>query len=388
MKKQALCVLLSFLMLFGLVSCTKEPPEEQPSEPEAPTAESTESSAEESTKGTQSMTNQATAKEPVLTGEGKTIDLYLIAGQSNAGGHTKITDAEALYAQYPELKTGFSNVHYSGTARRGGASDLNVRTFMWIPARLGLGRTNDSYMGPEAGMAIALSQYYNQETGRQAGIIKFAHGGTSIFNTTSGDNYHGNWLCPSYAEELNVAYLGASGALYRGLLNQVETSVRGLQAYGGYTNVNLKGIYWMQGCADRGKQEQYDHAIQLLFSDLRKDLSELMLELSGGVTDCGASELPIFIGTISETFAGAQSSTVATNQAFITMQKGLATKISHCTVIDNSSYAINRWDTDTNQSVVVGSDQYHWNQADALAIGQNVGNKMLEICVNYKQSTE
>lgn len=379
MKKKILCILLSCVMLSGFVACAQNTPTEDPSD----TPQASETVAETTTEEKESMTLPQQTKEPVLTGEGKTIDLYLIAGQSNAGGHTRITDAEAVYAQYPELKTGFTNVHYSGTARRGGKNDFNIRTLYWMPTRLGLGRTNDTYMGPEAGMAVALSEYYNKETGKQAGIIKFAHGGTSIFDNLSGDNYYGNWLCPSYAQELNIAYLlGSHGALYRGLLKQVETSVRDLQEYGGYTNVNLKGIYWMQGCNDRGNPELYERIIQLLFSDLRRDLSALMLELSGGITDCGASELPVFIGTISETFLNAEESTITTNRTFIAMQKGLASKIDRCTVIDNSGYAINRWDTESGQSVVVGSDQYHWNQSDALAIGQAVGKKMLEICVD------
>ena len=117
----------------------------------------------------------------------------------------------------------------------------------------------------------------------------------------------------------------------------------------------------------------------------KRDLSALMLELTGGVTDCGASELPFFVGTISETFGDAKASTIETNRTFIAMQKGLTNKIDRCYVIDNSGYAINRWDTDTNQNVVVGSDTYHWNQADALAIGQAVGKKMLQVCVNYSE---
>lgn len=39
----------------------------------------------------------------------KTMDIYLIAGQSNAGGHTKVKDANALYAKAPGLYKGYRN---------------------------------------------------------------------------------------------------------------------------------------------------------------------------------------------------------------------------------------------------------------------------------------
>ena len=36
----------------------------------------------------------------------KEIDIYFIAGQSNAAGSTVIRNADEIYADYPELKTG------------------------------------------------------------------------------------------------------------------------------------------------------------------------------------------------------------------------------------------------------------------------------------------
>ena len=84
----------------------------------------------------------------------KSIDLYLIAGQSNAAGCTKVTDAEAAYAWAPELRAGYSHVHYTGNSRSNGSAPRD-RIIPWQRTTLGLGITDTTYMGPEAGMARA-----------------------------------------------------------------------------------------------------------------------------------------------------------------------------------------------------------------------------------------
>ena len=42
--------------------------------------------------------------------DGKSIDIYLIAGQSNASGTSKVSDASAAYLWAPELRNGYSNI--------------------------------------------------------------------------------------------------------------------------------------------------------------------------------------------------------------------------------------------------------------------------------------
>ena len=50
------------------------------------------------------------AKPQKPTGE-KIMDIYLIAGQSNASGHTYISDEQALYNESISLYLGYTNVH-------------------------------------------------------------------------------------------------------------------------------------------------------------------------------------------------------------------------------------------------------------------------------------
>lgn len=306
----------------------------------------------------------------------KTIDIYLIAGQSNAAGHSKVRDADAIYDRYPALREGVPFVHYAGNSRTDadGFSRLVDRDLPWMPARLGLGILHDGFMGPEAGMAIGLSAYYNEESGRHAGMIKFAHGGTGLLDNRVRSNLFGNWMPPSYAECLGIPWENEpiTGVLYRLLLKQVEKNLGELMAYGGFDSVRLKGLYWMQGCHNRGNPTEYRKAFACFAADLRRDLAALTARLYGA--DCGATTLPILVGTLSRTFGLDRADMVETlNLPFIRMQRSLPDEIPYCYVADNAEYAICGWDAEQNTAIVLGTDKWHWNQTDALAIGINAG---------------
>ena len=372
-----LALLLAFLMIVPmLVACNDavDPPENEEEEPEDDGGE---------------------------TKVEKEIDVYIIAGQSNAAGSTNILDANEIYADFPELKSGtIPYIWYAGNSA--GNSPNNSVTYGWGRVSLGLGASS-SKMGPEVGMAKALSQYYNEETGKVAGIIKYAHGGTGLVrtevNTEAKDDgtRDGNWEPPSYREhnpdDPTQAY---RGYLYRGFVEEVGMYLYKLTKMG-YTKINIKGLYWMQGCndtwryttgaeTDKKSPDWYRDAFACLVKDWRKDLSDIMTELQG--TNGGADKMPFFIGTISRSYRldTGVAATEARNLPFIEMQKQLAEENEYCYIIDNSVYDVMVWDETQNKAVVVpgGTDSAHWGQADCYQIGQNVGNKMLEVCTDYQ----
>ena len=311
----------------------------------------------------------------------KTLDIYLIAGQSNATGCTSITDLNAAYARSDEMENGFSHVFYAGNSRSNGAEPRD-RVLDWQKTTMGLGMSA-KHFGPEAGMAVALSDYYNEETGRYAGIIKYAYGGSSLLNKTSDStSKDGNWVSPSYQKTLSPSQVvEATGKMYRNFLAQVETNIREvlsqegfMEAYG-FEAVRICGLYWMQGCNDKSQPSEYDKAFAYFVKDVRLDLSAMMKEITNSTDDCGASSTPIVVGTISETQNLNSASVASVNKTFINLQKSFATKYQNCYVVDNSKFVITRWVN--NAQVVVGSDQWHWNQTDMLDIGVNVGEALL-----------
>ncbi len=358
--KEILALLLVFTMLFSFAACKKDDNDD-------------------------TVTDQP-PEETVDPSE--IIDIYIIAGQSNAVGHTRFLGTG--YESYvrnsaPEIGNGgFTHVHYAGNSR----TDTNNHTVLvnndkpWQKTTLGFG-SNENNIGPELGMAKALSAYYNETSGRNAGIIKFAHGGTSIRNITSGQNAFGNWVSPSYAQSLGLSYNDGdiTGALYRGLLEQVKRNISELEAYGGFTQINIRGLYWMQGESDRSQPAEYKKAFTFFVEDLRKDLSDIMLEFTGGESDLGASEMGIFVGAISRGYNISDSTTENNvNVPFINIQKQLAVDIENCYFVDNTEYAITKWDN-ASGVITLGSDMHHWNAKDMFDIGKNVGEMMFDKCV-------
>ena len=358
MKKIALlliaCLLLSLSVAFVSCSDTEEVPTESESATAAPTAK---------------PTAKPTARPTENGGDnmnGKSIDIYIVAGQSNGSGYTKI-NVSTLTTLWNRASVGNRNVLYAGRAEytSNGATMANEMT--WCNARAGQGIGAGS-MGVEVGMAKVLyDEYYNEDSEKVAGILKFAHGGTSLFDNKGGENAaSGNWVSPSYAQQNGLSYSGLTGGLYRKLLEQVEKNVEELYDLG-YTDVNIKGMFWMQGESDRSKPMEYADALELFVSDIRRDLGELM--------DEDLSALPFMVGEISRTSGSADEDTVKVNEMFIAMQRDLEYEIPNLYVIASGQFEINKWDESTNSSVIdpYQNDAWHWNTECMFAIGELVG---------------
>lgn len=367
MKKTAilliLCMLLFSLQMFVSCSEVEEPTPTQPSETEATP--------------TEKPTKKPTQKPTEKVEGGKEIDIYIIAGQSNASGYTGI-DWTVLESLWSDCKIGSNHVLYAGKAEYDDGKVNKYQEIFWENAKGGQGIGKNS-MGAEAGMAKKLAEeYYNKETGKTAGIIKFAHGGTSLLNKTTGSNaINGNWVSPSYAEELGIRFANKTGGLYRLLLEQIKKNV-GQLARKGYSKVNFKGLFWMQGEADKNEIAEYKKAFKFFVNDLRDDLATMF-------GDETLYDLPVIVGEISKTSGGADAGTVAKNEAFIAMQRELA-EMYEVYTIASGQYEITTWDASAGVSVndPKQKDAWHWNTANMFAIGELVGECILENILNDK----
>ena len=318
-----------------------------------------------------STTETETKTEPTDTKEEeppkKSIDIYLIAGQSNASGYT-IYDPTVLERLWDKYNVGNESVLYFGRAE----FTYNINTPIvstgvnefktFVPARAGMGALSNQ-MGPEVGMAAYLNEhYYNEPSGKQAGIIKFAHGGTSLLDNREGENAaNGNWVSPSYAKSLNVDYTGLTGGLYRGLLDQVQKGIQELEA-NGYEEINFKGMFWMQGESDTWNPQEYKTAFRFFANDLREDL--------GKITGKDQSDFAIMIGEISKTSGSADTMQVMNNNNFIFVQRALAAELQNTYVIASGQFEINTIENGVN---VNGQDAWHWTTEHMFSIGELVG---------------
>ena len=318
----------------------------------------------------------------------KNMDIYLIAGASNAAGWTSYVEDELadMDSRYVE---GFENIYHSGAVATVGQLDTTLREFEVSEVKAGLGTElvdeegNTSYaIGPEIGMADALSSRYNKETGQYAGFIKYGIGASSLLKDPGNDAFE-TWTSPTHMEKLGTGVTDGTGmgVLYENFLDEVETRLAEYEAAG--FNPIIKGMYWIQGGADRRREAEYIDAFEDFAADLRKDLTT--------IAGHDLSDMPIMIGENSETFYAYKPVTINANREFQAMQNMLPSLVSNTYIIDSSGFALTEEDPnnpvpeDENSQEyadyigkIVGSDRAHWNTEDCITIGKMVGDQILE----------
>lgn len=260
MKKRIVCMLLILSMVFSLASCDFLFPDN--SDPNA---------------GSGSPDTGKTDGENDISGSEKIINVYLIAGQSNAVGYGMDTGA-VIAGSDERFVNGFDNVLYYGSQERwSGAYPNNV----FEPLKLNMG-VDSNRSGAEIGIAAAVA-----DNGEMNAIIKCAWGATHLYPDTNYDISlkQGTWTSPTYIKNNNIDT--SKNPLIGNMYNRFEETVKkGIQLLieDGYTPV-IKGVWWMQGEAEMFTLEmasEYKELYETLIFDTRNML--------GNVTgyDCGS----------------------------------------------------------------------------------------------------
>jgi len=213
------------------------------------------------------------------TGSKGEIDVWLIAGQSNASGYGSDTLTDSLTNN--KYLTGFDNILYYGSG------DGNIYS-EFTPLTIGMGR-NQSSVGAEVGIASMLGG-----SDRMNAVIKLGRGSAYLYPNTTHDvsiNF-GTWTSPSYISNNNINTEGTKiGGLYASFMDTVQAGVDALIAEG-YTPV-IKGVWWMQGEAESNQAalaNEYEDLLTCLISDMREDLGEIF--------DSNCSDMPFVMGSI------------------------------------------------------------------------------------------
>ena len=307
------------------------------------------------------------------TRQEKAIDIYLLAGQSNAAGTTQI----------PHIDTDiyYENVWYAGEAERYTNGDVryNIDLSQELKVMQGMGY-NPNHIGPELGMAHYFNSRYGKNGDKDVAIIKTAAGGTSLLlndstvmePATGGsfDNY-GSWYPESLWNVKDVNdkkvnlwagqyYYQRTGFQYRAFINNIKEEYEYLLKEG-YTNIKFKALTWMQGESDRDSPDLYSEVFKVFVNDIRNQISI--------ITGDDYSNMPIVAGEISQTFASSSVSSVNINNSFNAMLNELTGEIKNMFVVPTAGFNIN----DPYGSGVLGSDAYHWNYEDMVNIGNLFG---------------
>lgn len=168
----------------------------------------------------------------------KQADVWIVAGQSNAAGWSNLTRKGiegSHYTSYhyeeelneidPRNGSGYNNVLYYGSGLDQRADrDLPEMSLTSVAMKTPLQAGTSGHIGPELGMANALSSRYTPDS--PAVIIKNAVGGTYLCDF-KGDGQqtkdYGNWASPSMTAQApaGTVFHKNNGLLYTRLLQTV-----------------------------------------------------------------------------------------------------------------------------------------------------------------------
>ena len=281
------------------------------------------------------------------------IDVYLIGGQSNAAGSSRVKN----------LRGNFTNIMFTGEVdknRRTGAASLALIGRYRKSVRTGYG-VSTNHIGPEYGMAETLNDYYGN--GRPAIIFKSAAGGTALHNDTGGlSDTFGNWYPRSMWGSKKVdPKTSPMGVQYYNFVENFRTTYNKL-VEDGYTP-KIRGMAWMQGESDLGRESGYEGLLKALINDLRADLYEI-------TGDEDVKEMPFVIGKIATTFGSYNNPNVP---SFNRMQERVARTMKNVYTIETADLIIVNKD-----GTVAGTDTAHFSESDAETLGIRFAEKLLE----------
>ena len=210
----------------------------------------------------------------------KVIEVYILAGQSNAVGYNNINTF--IPQPFPNALRIQENILFWP-----GSNAVDSLQNAWTSLKVGASKVGKNAFGPEISFG---NHFATVKPGNEIAIIKYAVGGTGIASSKDYKDYipgfenfndkDNNWKAP----EINKP----AGSLYQNLLANIKEALSSLEKQ--EIEFRLAGIIWMQGEHEAGLSHQmavdYDTLLSNFISSLRNDI--------------GASEVPVVIGQISD----------------------------------------------------------------------------------------
>ena len=227
----------------------------------------------------------------------QTIDVYIVAGQSNADGRGDVSDLSEAQLANLENDTIISYVNPGSERERAVPTstppDLDVGTNGFtplVPGGFSVDGTSARQLTPTFGPELSFGALIAEATGsnNQIAIIKVSRGGASLRN---------DWrVNPTVAPGPDTP----EGFLYRALLEEVPARLAELEADG--STAIVRGVVWHQGESDsvNGVDEYVERYIEFVES-VRDEFGEDILfavgELSRNRVDPDGSDRSILFNT-------------------------------------------------------------------------------------------
>ncbi|MBX3255148.1 MAG: hypothetical protein KF862_13475 [Chitinophagaceae bacterium] len=202
------------------------------------------------------------------------IDVYILAGQSNAVGFNNAMLYEGGIGKFNKKFTRHSKVLlWAGSNAREGYANK------WSNLQIGISDISVEIaykhaFGPEIGFAQTMSV---KMPGKKIAIIKYAVGGTGIARSSDYNDY-----IPSLKDyddkDINWHYPGLNseaGVLYKNLFKNIQAAIDSLKKIN--YSCNIAGFIWMQGEHEAGisptMANDYKDLLFYFFNSVRRDLN-------------------------------------------------------------------------------------------------------------------
>lgn len=256
-------------------------------------------------------------------------DVYLLAGQSNAGGHGYISREYAYFSpngddglvelgktEYLQPQANAIFYHWrGGTPSAARPTFWDMRTNGWIAMKAGYSLYGYNSAHPEGmgeemvyhpfGAEVTFAEEMARAMpDRKIAIIKYSQGATSLGTAASP----GDWD-PGRGKAYVLSSYANPGHCYAGFLRLIEQSLQSLQAQGhSYT---ICGMIWHQGESDAGLSvEVYKTRLKEFIAAVRTDLNVFQMPFLIG-------ELPQMSSYANIRTAQQQAAAETENAAFV-----------------------------------------------------------------------
>lgn len=220
-------------------------------------------------------------------------DVYILAGQSNAGGHGYVSREFSQFSpngddglvelgktRYLEARPDSIFIHWRGGNPHASQPVLwDARSDGWIPMKagyslFGYNSANPAGLGAETinhpfGAEVTFAERIRQaRPGRKVAVIKYSQGATTLGTTAAP----GAWDFTT-GRSYDISSYANAGHCYAGLLQLVASSLQTLTQQG-HTH-ELRGMIWHQGESDSGLSTAvYKQRLQDFIAAIRGDLGK------------------------------------------------------------------------------------------------------------------
>jgi hypothetical protein len=285
--------------------------------------------------------------EGSLTGEAL---VFILSGQSNMHGQSPITrEVWDLQPRSHNVEIFCVEPHHFFDASDRWRTD--IKSPRWEGLRP-CGSNGDLF-GPEMSFGFKISQRF---PGRPIKLIKFAHGGTSLFcewqptqRSAAYLKWDGDYLCPKYLHSIDYKTPSHPWA-YRRLIRSIDLALSGLQS----VRWSFGGMIWVQGEADADGRDGYDALVQGYQVNLKHFVEMIRSTLH-------TPELPFVAARIK---CGYQSNSQGQNPLKIVRQS-----IDHLQDELDYFYVAETWDLSMQED---RGDCCHFGSSSMLALGERL----------------